>query len=472
LQRSGSRKVATAYVLVALGWVGVRVWAFAHAHEIEFPDSATYLEKAASPLWTRDFFFGAGRFFVVPLIYKWAALPGSSRQWLTATQLGISLGAWLLLAWAVAAPIARRWLGVLSFAAVLTFGLTADVVQWDTIVLSESITTSAFVLVIAACLALAHRVSAGRVIALGAAFVAFGMSREASSLLLLPIGVSLTCWAVWFLRETRPRLWSFALACLTIVLVVVSFSVSGRGVRWFFPLLNVVGQRILPAPDRLAFYEARGMPVNETLRGMAGEFASGRNSTFYRSFDLVEFRAWIGAHGRQTYALDLLAHPGRTLVEPLQDVTEFVCPEIRQYRPAGFIAVLPPVGTSFCAPRRATTIVAATCLAGIALFGMVFAWRRRLSPADGLWLLLVAAMLASWQPFVWMTWHVIGGMEVGRHVFSGVLQCRLAGLLLMLFAARQLSSRLMLLVMERANRIDGGRAPRRPITRRGGDDDE
>jgi hypothetical protein len=306
----GTRAVAAAYALIAIVWAAVRIWAFAHAAETEFPDSVTYLEKAAAPLWTPAFFFGAGRFFVVPLVYRAASVLGPSKNLLTAAQLAISLAAWLLFAWTAAAPISRRWLGVASFASILVLGLTSDVVQWDTIILSESVTTSAFVAVIAACLALGARANGIRAVTLGAAFAVFSLTREANSLLLLPIGASLMCWAFWYLcGHRRQQLLCAALASLTIVLVFITFSISSRGVRWYFPLLNVVGKRILPVPERVAFFEARGMPVNDTLRGMAGEFASGKQGAFYRSIDLVDFRAWVGAYGRQTYALDLLAHP-------------------------------------------------------------------------------------------------------------------------------------------------------------------
>lgn len=97
-----TRDTKVACTLVALAWAALRWWMYNHAGTIEFTDSASYLHKAASPLWSPGFFFGDGRFFVVPLVYKVAARLGPSKDWLTASQLVLSLASWPFLAWTVA----------------------------------------------------------------------------------------------------------------------------------------------------------------------------------------------------------------------------------------------------------------------------------------------------------------------------------------------------------------------------------
>jgi hypothetical protein len=435
---SGTVRIRFAYALVTLAWLAVRVWVFSHGTETEYPDSFSYLDKAMSPLWTSAFFFGDGRFFIVPLLYKTAALLGPSKNYLTAAQLGLSLVAWLLFAWAASAPVARRWLGVASLAAVLTLALMPDVLEWDTIILSESVATSVFVVLVAVCLRFGEGPTAARALYLLAVFAVFSMSREANSLLLLPIGVALVCWSLWYLRRRLQQIQCWGLALAALVLVFVTFSISGQGERWVFPLLNVVGKRILPVPERARFYEARGMPVNAALMEMSGEFASGKKWAFYSSPDLAAFRMWLRSSGRKAYAEDLLRHPMRSLEEPLLDVQEFVCPELSPYWSPGFTPVLPYLGPSRCPRQLAIGIVAGTFIIGIILYLVAYFWRRKLSEANGFWLLLIAGMLVSWQPFVWMTWHIIGGMEVGRHSFSGILESRVGFLLLILYVARRI----------------------------------
>ena len=210
--------------------------------------------------------------------------------------------------------------------------------------------------------------------------------------------------------------------------------ISGSGDPWVFPLLNVIGKRVLPTPERTAFYQAYGMPVNGRLMDMAGESPAAERA-FYGAPELEDFRAWLQVDGKSVFAKALATNPIRSLVEPLADVQEFVCPALSPYRYDPFPTFYRNLdGSWFCQPRAAAAIVAAGAILGIGLLGVAYLWRKRLSATDGLWLLTLAAMLLGWLPFVWFTWHVIGGMEVGRHEWSGVLMARVGGLLLLFYA--------------------------------------
>ncbi len=426
-----------ACALLAIAWVVCRIQVFANADTIEFPDSASYLVKAASPLWSLDFYFGDGRFVIVPLVYKLAALLCPSNDCLTASQLVLSLVAWLYFAWAATTRAAAGWVAVASWGAVLALGLTGAVIQWDTAILSESVTTSAWVAVVAAWLRLAEGVTGRRVAWLLAISAVWSLTREANSLMLMPLGVVLVCWSFWYLPAGRQRIACWLIASTWVAFVVVTFTISGHGERWFIPMLNVVGKRVLPAPDRTAFYQARGMPLNGALRRMTGEVASGKDLAFFNDPDLEAFRNWLRARGRRTYADDLLTHPVRTLTEPLQDVGYFICPDLSPYVPPGYRPVLPDLGRSFCVPSRATAVVAGTFLVGTTLLVLAWLRRQREPRADGFWIVTIAALLMGWQPFVWLTWHIIGGMEVSRHVLSGTLELRVGSVLLMLYVAQR-----------------------------------
>jgi hypothetical protein len=428
---------ALACALLAMAWVVCRIQVFANADTIQFPDSASYLVKAASPLSSLDFYFDDGRFFIVPLVYKLAASLCSSNDCLTAAQLVLSLLAWLYFAWAATTRAPAGWVAVASWAAVLALGLTGAVIQWDTAILSESVTTSVWVALVAAWLRLAEGVTGRRVAWLLAISGVWSMTREANSLMLMPFGVVLVCWSVWYLPAGRQRITCWLIASIWVAFVAVTFTISGHGERWFIPMLNVIGKRVLPAPDRTAFYRARGMPLNDALTRMSGEFASGKDLAFFTDPDLEAFRTWLRARGRRTYADDLLTHPGRTLTEPLQDVGYFVCPDLSPYVPSGYQPVLPDLGRSFCVPPRATALVAGSFLVGAALLILAWLRRQRELQADGFWMVTIAALLMGWQPFVWLSWHIIGGMEVSRHVLSGTLEFRVGIVLLMLYVAQR-----------------------------------
>jgi hypothetical protein len=428
-------------VSLTAAWIAFRTVAFAEWRLIEFPDSRSYLAKAGLPLWDRSYFIGTGRFFVVPAFYKLLfSAVGPAKESIALGQFMLSLVSWCALAWCVAARSGRGWFSVLSLGAVLGLGASTEVIQWDAMVLSESVSTSLFAGLVAVWIRLADGVTNRRVAAVIAVAALWSMSREANSLLILPFAVASAVWA-WRAhagaRATQLRCALLAAALFAIFLGTTA--ISANGYRWVFPLLNVIGTRVLPSPERTAFYRDRGMPLTPRLSAMAGEFASGQRWAFYRARELGGFRAWLLADGKRTFAADLAVHPLRTLAEPLADVGEFVCPSLSPYRYDPFPVLYRNLdGAWFCRPRAATGVVMLGAAVAVALWLVVVVRGRHLRPEVSFDAVTVAAMLLGSLPFTWFTWHVIGGMEIGRHVWSGVLMSRVGALLLLLFLIRGL----------------------------------
>lgn len=421
-------------LVLAAGWTYLRLTAAWRAILIEFPDSDSFLTKAAEPFWTADYFFGSGRFFIVPAFYKAVfALVGPEKAALAIAQALFAVVAWLTFAWTLAARFANAWLGVAAAALALAFGLTSDIIQWDAIVLSESLSTSLFVLLLALWLMLSDRVTAWRVAAVIVCAAAWSMSREANSLLILPLAAAAVAWGWWYWPAGRERRRCAVLAAALVAIFAGTFVISGTGDRWVFPLLNVIGRRVLTTPERTAFYVARGMPVNPRLMAMAGEFGGGQDWAFYDDPELADFRAWLRANGKRAFVEDLAFNPLRTAAEPIGDVQEFVCPDVADYRWHGYRPLYPAsVDTAVCRLLVGPFTAGAGFL-GIALAAAAWLGRRTLTAVAGFRLLTAAALLAGWLPFTWFTWHVIGDMEIGRHVWSGVLMARTGELLLAVF---------------------------------------
>jgi hypothetical protein len=427
------RLAIAAYFLVAVAYAVVRINTFDWAKNIEFPDSPSYLEKAASPLnW--NFFFDEGRFFVVPLMYKVTnGLFGPGVTALTTMQAVLSIVAWLVFAASFARVLSVARLGFAGFVAVLAMSLSLDVMMWDRMILSESITFSLFVLFLAAWIQAGEGLTNGRAAALFAASVFYGVSREANGLILLPFSVVLLAWAFWYVRDRRRRMIGVAIAASWILITVVSTAIAHKGERWLFPLLNVIGTRVLTTPDRLAFYQAQGMPINARLMAMKGEMAAGQDWAFYKDPELEEFRRWIRANGRAVFSRDLTSNPVRSLREPLVSIEEMLCPVLVIYNePVRMKAVLPDFGLTqrFCSPGWTRLQLLGSLGLGSLLLVLALLMRRRIAPATGFKMLTLAAMLLGWPPFLWFTWQVIGGMEISRHSLSGTYELRLALLLM------------------------------------------
>jgi hypothetical protein len=431
---AGLKHPTFGYVALTIGYVALRVVAFAGAHYTEFSDSPSYFEKAATTLLDPEFYIGSGRFFVVPLMYKGVAtVAGSEITSLTVFQLALSVCAWMTLASVYAAKFARRWLGLCMFAVILALSLSTDVLIWDRVILSESISTSLFALLLACWIRLGHAVTIPRIAALAIVSLCWGFAREANSTLLVPFAAALFWWSIWYLGHRRhEQRRSLIVVGAWLAIAAATSLVSARGDRWFFPMLNVVGTRILPSPERFAYYQARGMPVTDRLIAMSGEYGGGQDWAFYKSPELESFRDWLKAHGREVYAEDLWSHPVRSVVEPISDVQSFVCPDLTQYRPVGVNEILPQLGQSHvCGPRASRAVVVGSLIIGIGLFLAAAIFRHRLSAVQGLGILIAAGMLLGWVPVVWLIWHAIGGMETSRHVLAGTMALRLAIVILL-----------------------------------------
>src|SRR5258706_2355896 len=104
---------------------------------------------------------------------------------------------------------------------------------------------------------------------------------------------------------------------------------SGR--RWQYPLMNVIGQRMLVDESRTAFFAANGMPTDAKVMRFRGDFAHSHGNAIFRDADMAYFRDWLDARGKATYVYFLLSHPGDSLREPLQAYRTILRPPLGYY---------------------------------------------------------------------------------------------------------------------------------------------
>jgi len=89
---------------------------------------------------------------------------------------------------------------------------------------------------------------------------------------------------------------------------------SGKYIQTF---VNIIQFRILPDPERRAFFTERGLVLSPTVMERSGKPAWFNNTLFERddqvSPDFVIYRNWVVAAGIRTYATFLVTHPGYLL---------------------------------------------------------------------------------------------------------------------------------------------------------------
>src|SRR4051794_3105920 len=296
--------------IAALTYVGLRIAAFLPASTATIGDTDSYLRVAAAPVFSFRFLAGE-RPWVVPLLYKLDSDSASA-----AAQLGISSACWLALAAVVAWCVREKGLRLVAFCLVLLMSMSVWIRQWDRLLLTESVTISLTVLLMAAWLALArtrNRWTFGAVILTTLLWTFTKDTNAYIGLLVVPfVLVSAACW--------RPRREPILLAGGVLAI----FAPRARAVggpqtpaeRWGWAGRNVIGIRVLTDAGELRYFSHYGMPTPPYLLALAGRRLGPELNRFgplgtdpYFS----GFRRWARDHGRRTLARYLVTHPRRAI---------------------------------------------------------------------------------------------------------------------------------------------------------------
>jgi hypothetical protein len=414
----------TFYFAAFLLYAAVRIISFQSIEEPRlWPDSRVYLKIASEPLWSSSFWAG-GRPWTTPLVYKVLRndLPSIARF-----QLGLSILCWGLLALAVARAVRSPWIKPIAFGMILLFSLSAEVIMWDGVILSDSISISLMALLIAGGLWLLE--GWGWFKAAAVALVAFtwAFARDTNAWILLMIAGALSVGATVRVIQGRYLLLAAAFA----VIFAVNDVTANRANRWEVAFMNIVGLRILPSPEPTAYFAARGMPVTPALMERKNKKTWTDNWAFARDPALQSFRDWMYERGKSTYMRFLLSHPAFTIQEPLRHPEELLASELRNYAPVKFSAILKGVLAEAIYPKKWALlwIWAAVLAVGLAVGLRLWTF----NPAVVIALLLI--VLA--YPNAALQWHGDPN-EIDRHGLQAGMHLRLGIWLLLIFAADML----------------------------------
>jgi hypothetical protein len=205
------------------------------------------------------------------------------------------------------------------------------------------------------------------------------------------------------------------------------FAVSQSRERWRFNMDNVIAQRILTNPGRLAYFERAGMPVTQKLQSLAGKYASSDDWAFFSAPELESFRVWLDRDFGKAYLRYLLSHPWWTLASPFED-SRLLAPNSRQPPFSGYFE-----RQSLQFPRSAQRFLYPDSTLPLLVLLLVVAasvtWagiRRGLAREAAVSILLVLSTI----PHGLIAWHGDAG-EIARHGLPVATNLRL-GLLLAL----------------------------------------
>jgi len=396
----------------ALAFAAIRAASLLHVDPFLTADTGVYLEMSQRSL-TDPVFWGGLRPVFVPLFYKVCA---SNVHGIVFGQATVGILAWIGLAGTLARRMRTPVAAMAIFATVLLFGLSDLIIRWDAVILSESLSITTTVALLASLLWLRRGDPAWK---FGVVFVLVAVwmtTRESHTYLGLLLATFFVVAALYSWLSTRTVNWKYAaLGVATFGCFVLNSASSDHGERWFFPFLNVTGRRVLVDSSKTQWFAAHGMPLNAAVRRMQGKWASDDDWAFYKAPDLESFRVWAHASGKNTYESFLLNHPRFLLTAPLADwqllvASDRFVPYAPRYR--GPLRGLDPL-LWIASPK----LLIRWSFALLILSTTLAAWKRS-------WLILGVPLVGSLSLLLLalLVWHG-DAMEIGRHsLLTTVLQ--------------------------------------------------
>ncbi|MBK7166983.1 MAG: hypothetical protein IPH81_17440 [Candidatus Microthrix sp.] len=269
-----------------------------------FSDSLVFLRTGASAPWSLDLWAGT-----YPFGYPLAIRILGEGVWLHVGQAALAAAAWLWLAREAAASTQRPGLKLVAFGWILGISLAPEVAGQHQLVMTESLSFSALVGLVALALRW-RRTGDVNLLWWSVPLVIMWVELRKSNVVVLAALVGVA--ALWWLFSRRRQ----ALAVGAVALLVIV------GSSWLGSRTNQSSQTItkwvldvgIPDPDAREFLAERGMPTSEAVLDLGGMAysASDRLAVDPR---LKDFRAWMATEASGAYAAWLLSHPSELVVQ-------------------------------------------------------------------------------------------------------------------------------------------------------------
>jgi len=421
--KAASKSLLIVLILISLGYLIIQFKSYLSVRQaILIGDSWSYLQGAALDISDPNF-FSERRPWAILLFYK---MLGSSQPLIEIFQLWISTGAWLFLAWKFIGSIKKDWIKIAGFLVILGFSLSPTVQVWNHAVLSESLSISVMVLIIAIFVGLAQKWEWRALFFLMLYFVLWMSFREANAYIALMVALALVIigLAKWTIRVY------WILSFLIGVTFFINYQLSAIYAlpRWALPLAEVITVRILPDQEYRDFFASNGMPVNPALMAFSGRWANSDEYAIVNSVELAKFEKWLFTEGRDVYVKFLLTHPRYTIESPLQNLDVLLAGDFFEEIPVpGYTPALPTIICEILYPRQYFQLY---LWFSIFASGFIFATGIRQKKRVN-WVVFVFLFLAI--PHLYLVWHG-DALDIARHAVMGNVQFHLGiWLLLVLF---------------------------------------
>lgn len=406
-----STSIYTLMALLLLGYGIVRVLNLSEAVQRvkSTADTTSYVRISNERIFSSQF-VAAARPFVFPLLLK---LLGGDQEKAVWAQALFSILSWSTLAWAVASSLHFYLLKFAGFVLILLFSLYRYIIGWDSVLLTESLSLSLMALFIAGWVWLLKGWRWHKAFFVLAVGFFWTFCRDTNAWVVLMIAVFLLVLVV--LRQIN-RNYLFLSTSFMILFLLSNLSADSGG-RWIFPFQNVLGRRILPDAQAVAFFASCGMPLSPELTQLTGEFASGLDRAFYNDPALEDFRAWLHGAGKSCYIQWLLSDPLESIRRPVAEFNTMI--SLENIQPflfsRRFSPMLPARLEALLYPSRQSWILflAACGIMLAAVFNRAWTYNKT-------WWVAIFLILLVF-PHYFIVWHG-DVMGIYRHMVSVSIQ--------------------------------------------------
>jgi hypothetical protein len=287
-----------------------------------FPDSHTYLPVS--------FLGHAVRLWTIPVLYFFGWTPGGR----VALQIVIGLACWITLAVQVGRVLQVRIVRVVAQSVILLISLCAPVLQWNRIILSESLSISLAVLLLATSLALARRMDIRALLVFLVVAVLWTFTRQVQALFVGVLAIPFVLLA-WKRPEVRRVAVVGGLGMVVIgvwgtVTALQTSSVSPGKIAATSPseiqLAGIIQFRAISDRGEMAYLHNHGLPYTSALKSPPPFTTVGQpvNVTQfadpfaeYQLGDDPAFKRWADKHGQSVYLKYLITHPWQAVFQPV-----------------------------------------------------------------------------------------------------------------------------------------------------------
>lgn len=328
-----SQKLGDVIVIIfLLAWVGFRLYSYGDpALSIAGNDTITFIEGSQVPLFSAEMMTGR-RLLTTNLIYKifepeggyQILVNGSAETTRRVVQPGFegivvlqfifSILGWCGLTWVVASKIKSLPVKIAAALIIPAFGFSPQIADWDSILMSEALTFSLFVLQLALLIHIVfslHKDPTAKVnfwiILWGVVYFFWANVRDTNNYAALVL-MGLTGLTLLFRKYKNKQLIGIVVfSVILFILGVTTFNASGRSL---ISTINIYTSEIFPYPTRVEYMQEQlGMPEPNT----------------------AEFFAWFEESGVPGITRFFAAHPGYVVDKLYRDFPDAFRQSVQVY---------------------------------------------------------------------------------------------------------------------------------------------